>query len=231
MSKPKSKRPEAVSGGYSALPWAVMDSPAYTGASVAAKALLNELVRQHTGTNNGRLHLVHTWLAGRGWLSKSIVASARDELLVRGLIAQTRQGGLVIGPTWFGLTWLPISNFNGLDIGPTSYPKGAWCLCQIPPTSRRKPPMKKRVAQPDHRGSTDPTTGAVGKRTDPTTGAIKALFGQFTDPTTGDDVVKPLHPAFPAMAARGWRLSAHQPTTRPSAGCSVFHRLRVWGSS
>lgn len=182
------KPPEAVQGSYSAMPHAVLDSVAYTGASVAAKGLLAELIRQHDGRNNGRLHLAHSWLAGRGWPSKSIVEKARAELADRGLIVQTRQGGLVIGPTWYALTWLPISNFSGLDITPRSYAPGAWRLCQLPPTSRRNPPMKKRESQPDHRGSTDPTTGAASPPIDPTTGAITPVLVTFTDPTTGDNV-------------------------------------------
>ncbi|MHB1099266.1 MAG: hypothetical protein ACYCZR_06890 [Burkholderiales bacterium] len=184
------KRPqEAVRGAYSALPHGVMDSPAYTGASIAAKALLNELIRQHNGTNNGRLHLVHTWLSKRGWASKSIVEKARDELLARGLIIQTKQGGLFVGPSWHALTWLPITNHVGLEVSPSTYHPGGWQLCGLPPTERRKPPSKNREAQPDHRGSTGPTTGAASNGADPTTGAIRLGLGQITDPTTGDDVL------------------------------------------
>ena len=185
----KIKPVERIEGGYAAIPWAVLDSPAYTGASIAAKALLLELARQHNGANNGRYHLAHSWLARRGWPSKSTVEKARDELLERGLIVQTKQGGLFIGPTWFAVTWLPITNFVGLDIGSHQYHRGAWGLCKLPPTARRKPPTKKSC-QPDHRGSIDPTTGSVSKTTDPTTRAKKPLLGNFSDPTTGDDVLR-----------------------------------------
>lgn len=204
----KQKKPvESVSGGYSALPWAVMDSPAYTGASIAAKALLCALIRQHNGANNGRLHLSHKWLAPRGWPSKSTVEKARAELIERGLIVQTKQGGLFIGPTWFAVTWLPISNHVGLDIGAHQYHKGAYLLCKLPPTARRKPPTKKNC-QPVHRGSADPTTGAVSRPADPTTGAINAVSGGFPDPTTGDDVLLPLPPVktlTPDWRIGGWR--------------------------
>ena len=142
MSKRKPSLPEFVRDGYSALSHAVMDSAAYTGASVTAKALLNELVRQHNGKNNGHLHLAQPWLSRRGWASKSSIEKARAELLERGLIVQTRQGGMGIGPTRFALTWLIISNFAGLDINRQSYEPGAWKTCQALPTSRRKAPMK-----------------------------------------------------------------------------------------
>jgi hypothetical protein len=215
------KRPENVSGGYSALAHAVLDSTAYTGASITAKALLNELVRQHNGSNNGRLHLVHTWLAGRGWPSKSTVDKARAELLERGLIIQTRQGGLVIGPTWYALSWLEISNFVGLEVVPRTYSKGAWTLCKLPRTSRRKPPLKKRDAQPVHRGSTDPYTGAARPAIDPYTGAIKPIFGPSTDPYTGDDVVNQCPPAFNPFIRKGWKFHGwHEPR---AAMVSIFH--------
>jgi hypothetical protein len=196
----RNKPPERVEGSYSALPHAVLDSPAYTGASIVAKALLLELARQHNGANNGRFHLAHSWLSRRGWPSKSTVEKARDELLERGLIVQTKQGGLFIGPTWFAVTWLPITNFVGLDIGAHQYHRGGWGLCKLPPTARRKPPTKKSC-QPDHRGRFDPTTGAESKTTDPTTGAIKPLLGKFTDPTTGDDVLRhsPVENSLPAV--------------------------------
>ena len=200
MKKPT----ESVQGRYALLPWAVHDSPAYAGASIAAKALLMELARQHNGANNGRLHLVHSWLAGRGWPSKSIVEKARAELIERGLIIQTKQGGLFIGPTWYALTWLPISNHAGLDIAPHQYHKGGWQFCNLPPTARRKPPTKKRERQPDHRGSIDPTTGAGQSPIDPTTGAISALCGKSADPTTGDDVLH--HSPLLNSVCSGWRI-------------------------
>jgi hypothetical protein len=181
------KPPEAVQGGYTPLPHALLDSTAYTGASPLAKALLLELVRQHNGRNNGRLHLTHSWLASRGWSSKSLVKKAQDELIERGLIVLARQGGLVIGPSWYALTWLPVSDFTRLDISSRSYAPGLWRLCQLPPTPKRKPPTKKREPLPDHRGSADPTTGAAAPLIAPTTGAIRGTFMKRPVPVVGDN--------------------------------------------
>ena len=183
------KKPvESVRGGYSALPWAVMDSPAYIGASIAAKALLNELVRQHNGANNGRLHLTHSWLAGRGWPSKSIVEKARAELIERGLIIQTKQGGLFVGATWHALTWLPISNHVGLETAPNTYHQGGWQFCDLPPTARRKPPTKKDC-QSVHRDSAVPYTGTVAPSAVPYTGTVEATLDGSPVPYTGHDVL------------------------------------------
>jgi hypothetical protein len=179
------KKPvEAAPGKFAALPHVVLDSPAYTGATPTAKALLCELMRQHDGKNNGRFHLAHTWLAARGWPSKSTVEKARGELIERGLIVQTKQGGLFIGPTWYAVTWLTISNFTGLEIGSHQYHPGAWQFCDQPPTTRRKPPMKK-ISQPVHRGSPAPTSGAVSQRPDPYTGAIKPVSANLPPRTPG----------------------------------------------
>lgn len=190
----RQKKPvESVRGTYSAMPHAVMDSPAYIGASVTAKALLCELIRQHNGGNNGRLHLSRTWLAERGWRSRSIVDKARAELIERRLILETRPGGLGIGPSWYALTWLPITNHLGLETAPNTYHPGGWQLCGLPRTSRRKPPMKN-ISQPDHRAGAGPTTGPGSASAGPTTGPISALSGDLPGPTTGHDVLLPLPP-------------------------------------
>ena len=140
----KLPRPESVSGGYSAIPWAVLDSVSFIGCSDKAKSLLLAVARQHNGSNNGHLHLVSSWLAKQGWPSKSNNKKSRDELIERGLIIQTRQGGLNMGADRFALTWHDISNYAGLEISPKNYQRGKYSLCDLPSTQRRKPPLPKR---------------------------------------------------------------------------------------
>ena len=83
----RQKKPlEAVSGTYSAIPHAVLDSVAFMGASHPAKALLLEIVRQLNGRNNGRLQLSDKWLKVRGWTSKDVTFSAKRVLLERKLL-------------------------------------------------------------------------------------------------------------------------------------------------
>lgn len=127
MAEKKQKRPvEAIGGLYSAIPHAVLDGAAFKGASHPAKALLFELMRQHTGGNNGHLHLSFSWLQRRGWKSRDVIQRAREELIERGLLIQTRQGGLNIGASRYALTWLHISNYVGLEIERKDYHPGAW---------------------------------------------------------------------------------------------------------
>lgn len=192
MAKSK-KPPESVNGAYTAIPHTVLDSPAFIGASDRAKSLLFALMRQHNGSNNGRLQLTDKWLAERGWPSVSLNINARSELIERGLIIQTKLGGLNIGPNWFGLTWLSITNFVGLDITANSYHRGAWADCKLPPTSRRRPPQKRSKLS-EHRSSTTPTIGVVEKSATPATGAKTVFLGKPTTPITGNDVLLPLPP-------------------------------------
>jgi hypothetical protein len=123
----KKKKPtESVNGSYTAVPHAVLDSAAFKGSSYTAKALLFEVIRQHSGGNNGHLQLYTKWLYKRCWKSAGTIQKAKEELIERGLIVKTRSGGLNFGADRFALTWLDISNFVGLDIRPREYHKGAW---------------------------------------------------------------------------------------------------------
>jgi hypothetical protein len=136
------RRPtEAINGAYSAIPHSVLDSTAFLGASYTAKALLFDLMRQHSGKNNGRFQLSCSWLKTRGWTSRSVIQRAKDELLTRNLIVRTRVGGLNMGAAQYAVTWLQISNFTGLDIQSKNYQRGAYALMNtLPPLKLKNPP-------------------------------------------------------------------------------------------
>lgn len=141
----RGKKPlEAPGGRYFALPHAVLDSDAWTGCSPAAKALLLELCRQHTGANNGRLQIARSWIEPRGWTRPATARKLKDELIQRRLIVQTKYGGLNNGPHWFALTWLPVSDFTGLDITACDYHHGAYLLKPI------EAPVKKQKGWTAH---------------------------------------------------------------------------------
>lgn len=162
MAEKKQKRPvEAIGGLYGAIPHAVLDSAAFKGASHPAKALLFDLIRQHSGNNNGHLHLSFSWLAGRGWKSRDVIQRARAELMERGLLIQTRQGGLNIGASRYALTWLQISNYVGLEIERKDYHPGAWGFMDALPIAHKNgsasPPAGK--GNPGSRYSPLPPAG------------------------------------------------------------------------
>lgn len=149
MTKKRRNAPtEAVSGRYAPIPHSLLDSPAFQACSPIAKALVFELMRQHSGHNNGHIRLSQSWLTGRGWCIASLYR-ARDELLHYRLIVQTRRGGLRNGSHLYALSWLAITDFSGLDIGPHQYHAGAYLL----PVAAPFQPRPKR-AKAD--GETEP---------------------------------------------------------------------------
>ena len=206
MAKKKSKEQlENFTGGFLRIPHAVFDSNAFKGATDRARSLLIAIARQINGKNNGRLQLTDKWLASVGYTSNGLNDKAKKELIERGLIIQTRHGGLNAGWNWYAVTWLPISDFSQLDLSAASYRQGAWSHCTLPPTKRRQPPKKEKsqARQPgqqkqkksaDHRGSTTPIVGAATQLTAPVDGAKKAVFDHFATPTTGGYVSIPSPP-------------------------------------
>lgn len=134
MSK-RRKDFERPPGSYSALCHQVIDSAAYQNLSRSAKAMFIEALRQHNGYNNGRLQLSSSWLGRRGWRSADTIARAKAELVSAGLLFKTRQGGLHMGPDWFAITYLPISDASGLDISVDAYQRqvyGQWTGIKAP---------------------------------------------------------------------------------------------------
>lgn len=153
-SRRRRKAPEVVTGRYTAMPHAVLDSVAFMGASHRARSLLFELLRQHNGSNNGHLHLATAWLRRRGWRSMGAIQRAKIELLSRNLIVKTKQGGLGLGPDLFAMTWLDISDTSGLDIG--AYHAGAWKALDLAPAA-----PKKTKCHSNSRNGTVPPAGMV----------------------------------------------------------------------
>jgi hypothetical protein len=191
MARKKQARPESISGGYGAIPWSVMDSVSFKGATDKAKSLLFALMRQHNGSNNGQLHLAKKWLYNQGWTCDEGNRKACHELIERGLITQTKWGGLNMGANLFALTWYPITNYVGLDITAASYVKGAYSLCSLPPTARRKPPIKK-CTHHDDRDSSVTTTEAAQLSAGTTNEPVKPYLSSLTGTTTENNVITPL---------------------------------------
>lgn len=188
MAKHNRKPAESVTGSYTPLPHAVLDSVAFMGAGHPARSLLLELMRQHTGSNNGRLHLAQGWLRKRGWKSGDTIQRAKVELLKRELIVQTRQGGLNAGPCLFALTWLPITNFVGLELRPSEYHKGAWHFMD------KLPPVRNCEGSSASRTGASPSGGSVENQASPPDGSKTVLLGNLTSPPDGNNECLPLPP-------------------------------------
>lgn len=100
-------------------------SPASVLSHMAAH-LLDNLVAQYNGTNNGDLTAAPKIMKLYGWTSQGSVYSALTELLARGFIEQTRQGGRN-QCSLYALTWMAIDECGGkLDISPTKVASNLW---------------------------------------------------------------------------------------------------------
>lgn len=105
------------SGGFIALPWTVVDCPAYRRLSHPAKALLLEVVRQFVRNNNGRLLLSRTYLLSRGWKSSDTITRAKRELINGSFIYETVMGHRPNKASWYAVTWLGLDKLPGYDPG------------------------------------------------------------------------------------------------------------------
>jgi hypothetical protein len=104
-------------GGFVAIPWSVLDAPAYQALSVHARALLVEMARQLRGDNNGALLCSRAYMASRGWKSVDMTIKARDELIAAKFLYQTVMGHRPNKASWYAVTWQALDRINGFDPG------------------------------------------------------------------------------------------------------------------
>jgi hypothetical protein len=102
-------------GGFIALPWSVVDCPAYARLSHPAKALLTEVSRQIVRNNNGRLLLSRAYMSTRGWKSSDTITKAKRELLKGGFIFETVMGHRPNKASWYAVTWRTLDKIPGYD--------------------------------------------------------------------------------------------------------------------
>lgn len=113
-------------GSFIAVPRAILEHRNYIALSAHAVKLFYDLYAQYRGNNNGDLCAAWKLMAARGWKSRDTLTKARAELLERGWIVVSRQGGRRI-PTLYALTFMAIDECGGkLDISPTRTPPGHW---------------------------------------------------------------------------------------------------------
>jgi hypothetical protein len=119
---------------YIALPHVVTDSPSYRQLGYAARALLIDIARQYTGSNNGRLVACTKYLRPMGWKSNDTVSRALGELKDAGLLIETRMGMRPNRAAWFALGWYALDAADGLDIDAKAYRTGQYKLAPLIPT-------------------------------------------------------------------------------------------------
>lgn len=173
-------------GGFVALPWTVLDCPAYARLSMHARALLLEVARQFVRDNNGRMLLSRVYMATRGWKSMDMLNKCKAELIEAGFIFQTVQGHRPNKASWYAVTWRALDKLPGYDAGTEQcFERGAYQKTAPMKNAKLKPPhgTEKAVIVPPHGTETLPTV--------PPHGAIKAVLGIRSVPPHGHHLEKP----------------------------------------
>ena len=174
------------SGGFVALPWSVLDCPAYARLSMHARALLLEVARQFVRDNNGRMLLSRVYMATRGWKSMDMLNKCKAELIEAGFIFQTVQGHRPNKASWYAVTWRTLDKLAGYDEGAAlCFERGAY---------QKNAPLKNAKLKPPHgteRPSIAPPHGTGAMPAVPPHGAIRATFTAFPVPPHGHHLEKP----------------------------------------
>ena len=161
-------------GGFIALPWSVMDCPAYARLSHPARGLLFELARQFVRDNNGRLLASGAYLAKRGWKSADVITRAKRELLDAGFIFETVKGHRPNRASWYAVTWRALDKLPGYDAGAAlCFERGAY----------QKPAPLKKSLTPSH--------GVESSAIAPPHGAIRPALGVRSTPSHGNHLEMP----------------------------------------
>lgn len=186
------------SGGFVALPWAVLDCPAYGALSHPARSLLLEFARQYVRDNNGRLLASGAYLRARGWTSSDVITRAVRELVAAGFIFQTAMGHRPNKASWYAVTWRALDKMPGFDAGTEGgFIRGAYQKGTPVIGTALTPPHgveKNATLTPPHgveRPAIAPPHGVENVPPTPSHGAIRGVFGTSPTPLDGDHLETP----------------------------------------
>lgn len=186
------------SGGFVALPWAVLDCPAYGRLSMHARALLLEVARQFVRDNNGMLLLSRAYMGARGWKSCDMLDKCKRELLDAGFIFETVKGQRPNKAGRYAVTWRNLDRHPGYDAGAVEgFKRGAYrqfdpvtVALSVPPHG----PAKNASLYPPGgtmKPSIGPPHGTEQPATVPPHGAMRATFTPLSVPPHGHHLEKP----------------------------------------
>jgi hypothetical protein len=175
-------------GGFVALPWCVLDCPAYSKLSHPARSLLIEFARQFVRDNNGRLLASSSYLRKRGWNSPDVITRAKRELLKEGFIFETVMGHRPNKASWYAVTWRSLDNLKGYDTGAKEmFHRGAYALSVTLKTkpTREQLYQKWRETSSEYAQLTS-SDGAVRHLTAPSDAVAKSPIGTPAVPIVCD---------------------------------------------
>ncbi|MES2150696.1 MAG: hypothetical protein V4508_13010 [Pseudomonadota bacterium] len=173
-------------GGFIALPWSVLDCPAYALLSHPARGLLFEFARQFVSDNNGRLLASSAYLAKRGWKSADVITRAKRELLDGGFIFETVMGHRPNKASWYAITWRALDKLSGYDPGASAaFERSAY---------RKNPARKITPLIPPggvERRPIAPSGGVESSPPTPSGGAISPVLDVLSTPSHGNHLEMP----------------------------------------
>jgi hypothetical protein len=166
------------------------ESQQYASLSPRAVKVLVDLYCQYRGNNNGDLCAAKALMAQRGWRSSSQLQKALKELLQRGWIVVTRQGGRH-APTLYAVTFVGIDFCGGkLDVAANPVAGHDWKRANQAnviefPRSRRG--FAKKIATPpaDHSGPPQGPIQVFGFAQWPSTRVNRGPFWSVGGPRHG----------------------------------------------
>ena len=111
---------------YITIPNRCLVSENFSSLSPKACKLFLDVAAQCRGYNNGDLCITWSLMKKRAWKSQDTLAKAKKELLDKGWLIQTRQGGRN-RCSLFAFSFIKIGDFGSkLEIGPTESPPNDW---------------------------------------------------------------------------------------------------------
>ncbi|QWD65340.1 hypothetical protein [Polynucleobacter sp. MWH-Aus1W21] len=184
-----SKKGSSRDGGrFIALPFSVIDSPAFMQLSYAAKSLLLDIARQYASDNNGRLLATMKYLSKRGWTSSDVISRAKKELLDAKLIYETVKGHRPNRASWYAITWHSLDKITGYDAGAAErWPSARSGYLTVAPLRKNTLNPPKGVKK----DMIEPSPGARDICDAPPAGAIRGIYQHSTTPSNGDHLDTP----------------------------------------
>ena len=185
-----------MAGGFVALPWVVLDSPAWQRLSHPGRSLLLELARQLNPDNNGRLLASKAYLSKRGWNSSDVINRALRELVDAGFLHQTVQGHRPNKASWYAVGWQRLSSDKrGFDPGTAEiFRRGAFTEgAPLPPPKPTREELyarwnKNTSLSPSHgveAASIAPSHGVEESPAAPSHGAMEVVLNHAPTPSDG----------------------------------------------
>lgn len=185
-----------------ALPWQVLDSPAWQNLSYPAKALALEVARQYVSDNNGRLLCSRAHLLPRGWNSNDVIHRGVRELLDAGFLHQTVLGQRPNKASWYAITWQPLDPSPKYDAGAVELFVKAKYLTTRSDATASKPHPKLAAGASDEIATFRPSggvgvtpiapaDGVGGALSTPSNGAVLTHSAGFSTPSNGHHLELP----------------------------------------